>query len=134
MSISSSLQKDKFRYYSELKKAQRRLEITGWMIYFIEILNDALLDSKLIAVFTLKKTVFFHRYKNLLSERESKAINKMFEAGHEGFKGGMTAKKYISINKTSKATATRDLQYLSEIGVLKMQGGGRSVSYILNLD
>lgn len=36
----------------------------------------------------------------------------MFEAGISGFEGGMTSKKYVSINKTSRATATRDLQDL----------------------
>jgi Fic family protein len=37
----------------------------------------------------------------------------------------------MSINKISKATATRDLQHLSEIGALTEQGGRRSVHYIL---
>ena len=58
-----------------------------------------------------------------------KAITKMFDAGIEGFKGGMTAKKYKSINQTSKATATRDLQHLSRIGVLIAKGGGRNQHY-----
>ncbi|WP_206428205.1 hypothetical protein [Amniculibacterium aquaticum] len=43
---------------------------------------------------------------------ELKAIQKMMENGEDGFKGRMTAKKYISINKNSIATATRDLQQL----------------------
>ncbi len=46
----------------------------------------------------------------------------------------MSAKKYMSIAKTSKATATRDLQDLVEKGVFKPFGGGRSVTYELNLD
>lgn len=50
------------------------------------------------------------------------------------FEGGMTAKKYRSINKTSKSTATRDLQHLSEIGAFTEHGGGRSVYYVLNME
>ena len=57
----------------------------------------------------------------------------MFDAGPSGLEGGMTAKKYISIAKTSKATATRDLQQLVELGMLNLLGGGRSVSYNLNV-
>lgn len=43
----------------------------------------------------------------------------------------VTAKKYMAIAKTSKATATRDLQHLHEIGVFKETGAGRSVRYEL---
>ncbi len=57
----------------------------------------------------------------------------MLNAGPEGFDGGMRAKKYISITKASKATATRDLQQLLEIGVLKVEGGGWSNSYSIKL-
>lgn len=42
-------------------------------------------------------------------------------------------KKYISINKISNAIETRDLQDLSEIGVLIKSGEGHSISYQLNL-
>ena len=56
------------------------------------------------------------------------------DQGEDGFKGGMTAKKYMSINKTSKATATRDLQQLTEIHALTKAGAGRSISYQLNLE
>lgn len=42
----------------------------------------------------------------------------MFEAGPEGFQGGMSARKYMAITQVSKAKATRDLQYLHENGLL----------------
>lgn len=45
----------------------------------------------------------------------------------------MTAKKYMSIAKTSKATATKDLQYLQEQGIFEQIGLGRSVRYELIL-
>lgn len=53
----------------------------------------------------------------------------MLENGPDGFEGGMTAKKYMAITKTSKATATRDLQYLQELGAVEQIGAGRSVRY-----
>ncbi|HRE31632.1 MAG TPA: hypothetical protein PLD88_06610 [Candidatus Berkiella sp.] len=46
----------------------------------------------------------------------------MMDAGISGFEGGMSAKKYISITNTSKATATRDLQHLVEIRALNLVG------------
>ncbi len=57
----------------------------------------------------------------------------MLDKGAEGFEGGMTAKKYMGINKVSKATATRDLQQLHDLEVLVQEGAGRSVRYQLNL-
>jgi Fic family protein len=44
----------------------------------------------------------------------------------------MTAKKYIAITKSSKATATRDLQELLDPGAIRVEGGGRSTRYHLN--
>jgi Fic family protein len=57
----------------------------------------------------------------------------MLDAEPNGFDGGMTANKYQSITKTSKATATKDLQTLAEMGVLIQQSDGRSTHYILNI-
>ena len=57
----------------------------------------------------------------------------MFNQGLSGFEGGMTVKKYISINKTSKSTATCNLQELVDKNVFVRMGGGRSTSYDLNL-
>lgn len=134
ISISKAIEKNRAEYYQQLKNAQRGQNITDWVFYFCNILVDALSDSKHIALFTLQKSLFFEKFNPLINERELKAIRKMMDAGTEGFIGGMTAKKYVSINKTSKATATRDLQHLSEIGAFVRSGGGRSVSYHLNLE
>jgi Fic family protein len=46
----------------------------------------------------------------------------MLEEGAKGFEGGMNASKYVVITKTSKATATRDLQLLTEIGAFIASG------------
>jgi Fic family protein len=83
--------------------------------------------------FTLIRTKFFDQYLSRLNERQLKAVNKMLDASFDGFKGGMTAKKYISINRISKATATRDLQELVGMGILLTVGAGRSVHYDIKL-
>lgn len=45
----------------------------------------------------------------------------------------MSAKQYMSIVGTSKATATRDLQELAKNGILVPPGGGRSTHYRIDL-
>ncbi|OGT46203.1 MAG: hypothetical protein A3E83_02755 [Gammaproteobacteria bacterium RIFCSPHIGHO2_12_FULL_41_20] len=68
-----------------------------------------------------------------LNERQLKVIKRMLQTDIKGFEGGISAKKYMSITSTSKATATRDLQHMFAIKALKQIGSGRSVRYELNL-
>lgn len=132
MSISTTIEQNKKLYYTSLKKAQRSLEITNWISYFSKTVLQSHKNAKQIIQFTLQKVNFLDKNKNLINERQNKAIIKMFETGISGFEGGITSKKYVSINKTSRATATRDLQDLFEKKILKQKGEGRNVSYELN--
>src|SRR5690606_26893022 len=131
LSISKVIEKDKNQYYDALKDAQSTLDITDWILYFGKVILTAQIQAKQLVEFTVKKVKYFDSFKQLLNERQQKVINRMFDAGVEGFQGGMTAKKYMAIAKTSKATATRDLQHLNEIGALQVLGAGRSVRYEL---
>ncbi len=133
LSLSKTIEANRKAYYVALKEAQRTLDITTWINYFATVVLGAQRDAKAAVLFTLKKAQFYDRYKNRLDERQLKVINKMLDKGTEGFEGGMTAKKYMGITKVSKATATRDLQQLQEMGVLVQEGAGRSVRYQLNL-
>lgn len=133
LSISRSIEASKNVYYYALEKAQKSNEISNWIRYFVELLLDAQRQTTEVVNFILKKSQFFDKYKNLLNERQLKVVTKMFDAGTEGFEGGMNARKYISITKSSKATATRDLQYLLDQCILTTSGGGRSTHYFLNI-
>jgi Fic family protein len=133
MSLSSTIEQDKKRYYQSLKQAQRTLEITDWILYFSALILDSQKNAKQTVLFTLSKTKFIDKFKNMMNERQRKAVYKMLENGVSGFEGGMTAIKYVSLTKTSRATATRDLQDLAEKSILTPKGEGRSRSYDLNL-
>ena len=135
MSLSRTIEAKKSAYYDALEKAQRSNEITPWVIYFVTTTLEAQIEAEEQIDFTLKKTKFFDRYKDKLSERQLKVIKRMLEEGPKGFEGGMNASKYGSITKISKATATRDLQELLELGVFIPfgEGGGRSTKYQVNL-
>lgn len=83
--------------------------------------------------FTLKKTKLFDCIGDLLDERQLKVVRRMLKEGSSGFHGGMSAKKYMAIVKTTKPTATRDLQDLVSKGVFIPAGGGRSTHYQIKL-
>jgi Fic family protein len=131
LSLSKVIEKNKKQYYEALKLAQSGLDITDWVYYFGQVILSAQRDARELVEFTVKKAKLFDQYKTVLNERQLKVLNRMLENGTQGFEGGMTAKKYMIIAKTSKATATRDLQNLYEIGVFQQIGAGRSVRYEL---
>ena len=135
LSLSRTIEAKKSIYYASLEKAQRSNEITPWMEYFAKTALDAQREAETQIDFTLKKTKFFDRFKDQINERQLTVIRRMLEEGTKGFQGGMNAKKYIGLTKTSKATATRDMQQLLEIGAFVLSGkaGGRSTSYQVNI-
>ena len=57
----------------------------------------------------------------------------MFREGLEGFKGGLSAENYLAITKTSRATATRDLQDFVELGVFRRTGELKHTWYWLSI-
>ncbi len=61
-------------------------------------------------------------------------VKKLFDAGHAGFAGGLSAKNYMRITRTSRATATRELTKLMDLGILVRTGAGRSTRYELRLE
>ncbi|TDX84598.1 Fic family protein [Epilithonimonas xixisoli] len=134
MSLSSTIEKNKKQYYSALKSAQKTLDITDWILYFSKTILEAQKSAKQIILFTLSKTKFMDKHKFQMNERQIKAVLKMFDSGISGFEGGMTSRKYVSITKSSRATATRDLQDLTDKNIMLQKGEGRNVSYELNLE
>ena len=135
LSLSRTMEAKKNIYYASLEKAQRSNEITPWMEYFVKTDLDAQREAETQIDFTLKKTKLFDRFKDQWNERQLTVIRRMLEEGTKGFEGGMNAKKYIGITRTSKATATRDMQQLLEMGAFVLSGkaGGRSTSYQVNI-
>lgn len=133
LSLSKAIESNKKVYYQALERAQSSNDITPWIKYFVETTLEAQIQAEGLIEFTLKKAKFFDQYKDQLSERQLKVVRRMLEEGPQGFEGGMTAKKYEGITKVSKATATRDLQELSEMGVFVLLGGGRSTRYQLSI-
>ena len=129
LSLSVAIESDRNTYYQALKIAQRSNNITDWLVYFIKTILKALDHSIELIDFTLQKAKLFNHYNLQLNERQTKVLKRMLDEGPKGFEGGMTAKKYMGITKTSKATATRDIQKLNEMGIFKSIGGGRSTAY-----
>lgn len=133
LSLSRAIEADRNAYYDALQAAQSSNEITAWISYFVAMLLEAQTQAEEHVEFTLKKAKLFDQFEAELNERQLRVLRRMLEEGPKGFKGGMSAKKYISMTKASKATATRDLQDLAKRGIFVAVGGGRSTRYEIDM-
>lgn len=127
-SISTAIERQRNLYYSKLNEASKTLQIENWIAWFCEMVLASQRDFESLISFSIKKTAFFDAFAGSMNERQTKVIGRMLDEG-DYFEGGMSTKKYMSIAKTSKATATRDLQGLVEKRILKPQGEGRGRNY-----
>ncbi len=64
---------------------------------------------------------------------QEKVLARLFAAGPEGFRGGLSAENYIALTRTSRATATRDLQDLVAKGALTRSGERKHTRYALQV-
>lgn len=77
------------------------------------------------------KAKFFDKFNAKINDRQRKVLLRMFQEGPRGFEGGLSAKNYIAISHTSRATATRDLKELLAMGALTKKGELRYSRYFL---
>jgi len=133
VSLSLVINKNKKQYYQKLAESNHSNEITDWLIYFAEVILEAERYSYQLIEFVIRKAKVFNKFKDDLNERQAKVINRLFKAGPEGFKGGLSAENYLSLTKTSRATATRDLQDLVAKRILRKTGQRKSTRYFLEL-
>ena len=131
VSLSKRIETDKKQYYDALQKNNHSLNVNKWLSYHIELLLSAQEYSLSLVNFTLKKTKLFNLKGHLLNERQTKVLLKLFDAGPEGFKGGLSASNYQSITKAPSATSTRDLADLVEKQILRKQGVLKGTRYYL---
>lgn len=133
IALSQTIERNRKAYYDSLERNNKNNEITDWLVYFANTILNAQSYSLAMIDFLVEKTKVYDRVRGKLNERQEKVLARIFREGLEGFKGGLSAENYISITGTSRATATRDLQDLVEMGVLLKTGELKSTRYHLNI-
>jgi Fic family protein len=135
LSLSEAIESKKRAYYESLKQAQHSIDITDWVHYFIGVILQAQSNAEAMIDFTLRKVRFFDRFQAQLNERQQLGIRRALDEGPDILARGISAGLYAELAKTSRATATRDLQDMLEAGVVARLGesGGRSTRYRVEL-
>ena len=134
-SFSSQIMEERNDYYDVLEKFSRgKGDITPWLLWFLGCLLRAMEKSETIIAKVLAKTEFWQRHgQTMMNDRQRKIVNRLLDTGVGQFQGGLTTRKYVSLTKTSRATAFREIADLVEKKILlQNQGKGRNVSYDLN--
>lgn len=134
-SMSRQLLVSRSEYYDALNAAQKgSLDVTSWLLFFIEQFRNACIASQEIVQMATEKTRFWARYAHVrLNDRQRKALQRLLDAGRDGFEGGMSAEKYGRLTSTSKSTATRDLTEMQAAGLLVTSGQRKSTRYWINV-
>ncbi|ACM18465.1 Fic family protein [Geotalea daltonii FRC-32] len=134
-SLSAQIMAEREGYYDILERSQRgKCDITGWLEWFLACFARALERSDEILNGVFSKSAFWRLHaQDSLTERQKKVINRLLDEGPGGFEGGLTTQKYASMSHCSRATAFRELDQLSQLGILTRMGQGRAVKYELKL-
>ncbi len=109
------------------------MEIIHWLIWFAETALKAQVYSISLIDHIIAKTQTLDRLRGKLNSRQEKALIRLFDAGPEGFVGGLSAKNYISITGATTVTTTRDLNDLVAKSALTKTGERKGTRYWLKL-
>jgi len=133
ISLSKTIEANKKAYYDSLENNNKTCDITDWLLYFGQTILNAQEDTLKLIDFLIEKAKFFDRYISVMNDRQLKVIKRLFDAGHQGFEGGLSAENYTRIAKTSASTATRDLKDMVDKKMLLKTGELKSTRYWLHL-
>ena len=131
-SMSSQIMQERLDYYEALRRCSAGDgDLTPWLAWFLGCFSRAVAASGQRLSLALDKARFWRRHAGAsLTERQQKVVNRLLDAGRDGFEGGLTTRKFVGLTGASRATAFREIEDLLTRGILvRRAGGGRSASY-----
>ncbi len=128
-SMSSQIARERKQYYKQLEITQQGdLDITEWLEWFLNTLENAIKNSDELLKSVLAKANFWKQHQGeTFNDRQSKILNMFFD----GFSGNLTSTKWAKICKCSQDSASRDIVDLVKRGILEQIGAGRNTHYKL---
>lgn len=130
-SMSAQIRKERNSYYDILEKTQKSgLDITNWLEWFLNCLLHSILNSEKLLEKIINKHLFWLKNTKVnINDRQRKILNMLLD----DFEGVLNTTKWAKIVKCSQDTALRDIQDLTEKGILTIgEKRGRSTNYELN--
>lgn len=119
--LATAIEQHRSHYYDALKASQRfeqpRLDI--WTKHFAEMVAEGQAGMLSMARFAAAQPMFWDEYRDALSPDQSKVAKRLFEAGPDGFLGGLSTKNYATIAKVPEQAAARDIANMVALGALR---------------
>lgn len=131
--ISTGIMKERSSYYDKIQRVSSNsdLDVTSWVIWFLDIVTKCIVDSRLMLKRTLNTSLFMKSLDP--SEYNSREMSMLYKLADGSFYGKLTTDKWIKMTKCSKAAAFRDIQHLVAKGFLVSSGEeGRNTGYYFN--
>lgn len=127
-SMSAQIRKERKSYYEILEKTQKgTMDITNWLLWFLENLLISIKNSDEILGSVLKKAEFWQKHlETSFNNRQRKILNKIFD----GFEGNLTSTKWAKICDCSQDSASNDINDLIDKKILKKLGKAKNTHYV----
>lgn len=133
LALARQIEKDRKGYYDALEANNKSMDIGPWLLWFAQTMLKAQAYSTSLIDHIIAKTRMLDRLRGQINSRQEQALIRMFEAGPEGFIGGLSAKNYMTITGATTPTTTRDLNDLITKGAFYKTGERKSTRYWLKL-
>lgn len=127
-SMSRQIGQEKNKYYDILERCQKgTTDLTAWIEWYLDCMLRAIKGAEEMLSSILDKAVFWQNHSQAdINERQRTVLNIFLDED----KGKLTAKHWAKLAKVSPDTAVRDVQYLTEIGILVPEEGKvRNIAY-----
>lgn len=133
-SLSVQIMRNKDAYYDALEAAQRgSLDITEWLSWFLSQVEAAARHGLREVGLVLARSAFWaEANRHHLNDRQEKVLWNVLSPGRGDL--AVSNRRFRSITKISRATATRDLAELAEMRLMVPFGEARSASFLVDLD
>ncbi len=121
--ISEYYDRDRPAFYRAIQSVrERKMDMTGWLEYFVEGLSTQLDEIKRRGETAIRRDVLVGKYK--LTERQSLAL------GHALEYGGLTIQDYVALcPDVNRRTLQRDLKDLVDKGLFIVEGATNRLIY-----
>lgn len=129
--LSRTINLHRKEYYTMIERTQRGdMDITAWLTWFIAMLQESIKETLAQIELTVFKTKYWRRFdQSALNAEQVKVLNRMLDGD---FDNGINNSQYKAVAGVSRATATRHLSLLTDLGFLQAsEAGGRSIRYQL---
>ena len=106
------------------------LDITNWIVWFLECLSRAIAGSEEKLTAVLSKSRFWQSHQVVqLNARQRNMVNRLLD----GFEANLTTSRWARMTRCSHDTALRDITDLIDKGILARNPGAvRRTSYQLD--